>query len=320
MITIMKNYNELFELAKDLHSEAKSDKDVKSLELIERLFPQLKETEDEKTLADLKKLVYARADSRDLERFTNFLNRSTPVFTDKEESFCEHILPRIVNNPFEWSPEQRSADLEYLKVFIDNIKGRFSLKKDDANISMKETISNDKVLNTMLEHFKAKTKREWCGLNVSEIIDWLEKQKKSKLYWNPTEEDVALFNKAITTNTTLSGQDRAKLDIIRMKFKHHPYIEQKEQRPAEWSDGERVLLEEIIADIKGLNEYETEEELKQRYGEEIDFLKSLRPNHWKPSEEQMEALWNLMHYAVNLCSWPELEKSIESLYKGLKKL
>ena len=63
---------------------------------------------------------------------------------------------------------------------------------------------------------------------------------EQKYYWNPTEEDVALFNKAITTNNSLTPKDLAKLDIIRMKFKHHPCIEQK---PEEWSEEELTEFE-----------------------------------------------------------------------------
>ena len=64
-------------------------------------------------------------------------------------------------------------------------------------------------------------------------LDWLEEHKH---FWNPTEEDVTLFDKAVTTNTSLTPQDRAKLDIIRMKFKHRPNIEQKEQKPINWTE------------------------------------------------------------------------------------
>ena len=48
-----------------------------------------------------------------------------------------------------------------------------------------------------------------------------EKQKEQKsAEWNPNNEDVILFNKAVTTNPNLTPSERAKLDIIRMKFKH----------------------------------------------------------------------------------------------------
>ena len=48
-------------------------------------------------------------------------------------------------------------------------------------------------------------------------------------YWNPTEREVSLFNKAVTTNKTLTPAERAELDIIRMKFKRCNGIPQDKQ-------------------------------------------------------------------------------------------
>lgn len=62
-------------------------------------------------------------------------------------------------------------------------------------------------------------------------IDFNKKEQKAT-EWNPTNEDVILFNKAITTNAALTPDERAKLDIIRMKFKRRPVIKQEEQKPA----------------------------------------------------------------------------------------
>ena len=60
---------------------------------------------------------------------------------------------------------------------------------------------------------------------IKKMIVYLERLKEQKTtYWNPTEEDVKLFNKAVITNTRLTPQEKAKLDIIRTKFKHRPYI------------------------------------------------------------------------------------------------
>lgn len=41
---------------------------------------------------------------------------------------------------------------------------------------------------------------------------------------------------------------------------------------------------------------------------------------WKPSKEQIKALWRMMKYGVSLSAWNELEKPIESLYNDLNKL
>ena len=79
------------------------------------------------------------------------------------------------------------------------------------------------------------------GLSSEEQHKWiayLEKQKEQKHYWKPTETDVALFNKAVTTNKALTPTERTQLDIIRSKFGYCRAINcggiaQKEQKPAE---------------------------------------------------------------------------------------
>ena len=85
------------------------------------------------------------------------------------------------------------------------------------------------------------------------------------------------------------------------------YLEkQKEQKSAEWSEEDRKMLNTIISDgSRGV-----ELDAKQ-----VNWLKSLCPQYrWKPSEEQLEALWNTLHpddpYYVDL----------SSLYNDLKKL
>ena len=56
---------------------------------------------------------------------------------------------------------------------------------------------------------------------IKDIIDRTPVVKEQKpAEWNPNNEDVILFNKAVTTNPNLTPSERAKLDIIRMKFKH----------------------------------------------------------------------------------------------------
>ena len=126
------------------------------------------------------------------------------------------------------------------KEAIERIKARFdkwALDDDDMKAiqtlipELRESESEDErvrkalidLVCTVGEYYLPKLEAR------NKMLDYLEKQKEQKPCWNPTEEDVALFNKAITTNASLSPQERAKLDIIRMKFKHRPVIEQKEQ-------------------------------------------------------------------------------------------
>lgn len=113
-------------------------------------------------------------------------------------------------------------------------------------------------------------------------------QGKKQFYWKPTEEDIRLFNKAVTTNTSLSPQERAKLDVVRMKFKHCPYIKQK----SEWSEDDEKTLDCIInvLDRLGFEEYckssrDQDVEEKRFYYKEIQVLKKLKSLCLQPKQE-----------------------------------
>ena len=82
---------------------------------------------------------------------------------------------------------------------------------------------------------------------ANKALAYLEKQKEQKHYWKPTETDVVLFNKAVTTNKALTPAERAQLDIIRSKFGcccavNCSGIVQKEQKPTQ----EKLSYEELV--------------------------------------------------------------------------
>ena len=92
--------------------------------------------------------------------------------------------------------------------------------------------NNEYMLNTVLSNYHLhaevlKKQGDTEGYKLEKSIeDWLRNVveplilKEQRPFWNPSNEDVVLFNNAITTNTNLTPSERAKLDIIRMKFKH----------------------------------------------------------------------------------------------------
>ena len=93
------------------------------------------------------------------------------------------------------------------------------------------------------------------------------------------------------------------------------YLEkQKKQKPAEWSEEDEKMLHHIIIDIESLKE---QDYCKPLCDEEINWLKHLSPqSHWKPSEEQMEALSD----AWLACDDKEKCELLSSLYDELKNL
>ena len=98
------------------------------------------------------------------------------------------------------------------------------------------------------------------------------------------------------------------------------------QKPAEWSEEDEKMRQRIIRHI----ESEYQDWCKDKYGnseiisdgkescrERIAWLKSLRPQpHWKPSDEQMDALKDVAYGTYQNGDGPALR----SLYEQLKKL
>ena len=84
------------------------------------------------------------------------------------------------------------------------------------------------------------------------------------------------------------------------------YLEkQKDQKPAEWSEEDEYRRQQVIDALE-----------RNGYNVLTDWLKSLRPQpHWKPSEEQMEAVLT----AQSVGSYGH-RKALAELYNDLKKV
>ena len=105
----------------------------------------------------------------------------------------------------------------------------------------------------------------WDALEDREFF---KKKEQKPVAWNPTNDDVDLLNKAVTTNTTLTPSERAKLDIIRMKFKH---CNRNIIKPVEWIEEDEKKLRLVIDCI-----YKFYPDPGMKYGLK-NWLKSLRP-------------------------------------------
>ena len=94
-----------------------------------------------------------------------------------------------------------------------------------------------------------------------------------------------------------------------------------EIKPTEWSEEDEKMLNTTIGTLKMEQECwkKTGTCLNSDIQKCIDWLKSLRPQpHWKPSEEQMEALNEASAIWMNVRM--DNSKLLESLYNDLKKL
>ena len=165
------------------------------------------------------------------------------------------------------------------------------------------------------------------GCPVQKALSWLEKQKDN------TEKEYVFRPLAGTDITTAAKHaiERAKDgDHLVLAFngmytpdskydstkglvdKYNTYL--KEQNPAEWSEEDKNFIKELCDLFASIakNNY-----VGRYYAPDlVSKLQSLRPQpHWKPSEEQMEAL-----LLVSGVVAPKHRETLKSLYSDLKKL
>ena len=179
---------------------------------------------------------------------------------------------------------------------------------------------DEKVRKKLIGIFTNQSLCDVYNLKSEDVLAYLEKQKEQKpAEWS--EEDWKLLDEVrehiidfigdkpdLTPNKIYEGF----LDLIdRLKFA-------KPKPKQEWSEEDEKMLNGIIG--RGCSQIPfTEPGLR---GEQIDWLKNklkyLRPQpHWKPSEEQMKALYETWY----ICSVDAKNRDIlESLYEQLKKL
>ena len=96
-------------------------------------------------------------------------------------------------------------------------------------------------------------------------------------------------------------------------------LEYMKPNKQEWSEEDEKMIERLITRLNWIT-YNTRTDGTSpniTFLEEIDWLKSLRPQpHWKPSEEQMEAL----RKSIEKMTLPCGNKALETLYEDLRKL
>ena len=149
------------------------------------------------------------------------------------------------------------------------------------------------------------------GVEISEIVAWLEKQGDYNRLVKEIKERKELISKEKKKATSsvdrlsLGGRIAALEELLAFtKGK------QSEQKPV-WSKEDEKMLGKCIDAASGYYSPEDKEQMKE-------WLKSLKPqNHWKPTDEQMEDFKLAM---VFLEDYGYTTGNIKSLYEQLKKL
>ena len=122
---------------------------------------------------------------------------------------------------------------------------------------------------------------------------WLEKQKEH----TPSTEKIELNSLAF------------------LEQLGYTCIPPKEQKPAEWSEEDEIGLNDALDCVEKARKVAKDENDMGNCWYAEKWLKSLRP-HWKPSEEQMEALDKALDYLPE----GDMYDLVSDLYYNLKKL
>ena len=141
------------------------------------------------------------------------------------------------------------------------------------------------------------------------------------------QSDNIVMDNAICIPTDATPASQAQRDLLFAKMKEAGWewdgekkeLRKIEQEPTKWSEEDEKMLERVIdsmqyylADAISNESKEVEKLVK----EEIDWLKSLKPNHWKPSNLEIESL----NIAIGNQICQDIRKNLEQLLDDLKKL
>lgn len=188
-----------------------------------------------------------------------------------------------------------------------NVQSNTSLYKqyDDAIAWLEKQKEEEGMITVSKEAWDENAKDSFeRGIKVGMIRQQKEQKSEEKHYWNPTEEDVKFFNKAVKTNMQLTPSERAKLDIICSKFKHCSGVLQ-EQKPVEKPDLVAELKHHLATTPKEQLEKEWKElEHWNNIGPTVQEFLYGKPVEWSEEDEKYldDAYCWLCEYAGSLIS------------------
>lgn len=243
--------------------------DEREIEAIQTLIPELEENEDEKiimTINNILPFIHDEAYTNNgttkkdvlnwLEKQKEYVADNRKASTSYDDRIRKAIIKSIEEDSSVYEQEvSKKQMIAYLEKQKDTDKAIEAVDRIDKYIDEHLANAHDmKDSNPDKKYYRGWDDALGKMAGILQDVYSNEKQKEQKHYWKPTETDVALFNKAVTTNNTLTPAERANLDIIRSKFSccraiNCSGIMQKEQKPTECADDVVEEAEEYTSKV-----------------------------------------------------------------------
>ena len=256
---------------------------------------------DDKTLKDIISGIWFYVGKEALKYSDKQLNveqKSVEIAPNQFDGITYGMQGYSTDKPAEWSKEDSRKIGTVSAIIYDYAFLKDAL--DENNDLTGEYAELDNWLKSLPERFNFQSKQEWSEEDEGELqnaIDCLE----------------YLGNRGVYASE--SGYDAAKNAVKFLKLLTERFNLQSNQ---EWSEED----DQLIGFIFGLlNDFVWRKDWAMSKEECLKRLKSLRPHpHWKPSEEQMNSLQEVINILTNLRRNTGDRYNLESLYKQLENL
>lgn len=304
-----KKYEDALERAKDLHDNHALGMPF-IYETCEQIFPELKESEDEKirkeiinfinkTISFGVKNIDEEFSSKNCHDWIAWLEKQGKNEEIDEASYRTGIK-RVLDNPesygLEKQGEQKPIDLNTISIQkLVNVYRNTNEYDEDGNLK-------GKPVNCMIRAYEQ---------GIMDILKTI-KQKYVEPAWSAEDTEMMQYViDSIDTNISYSNFTNIRIWMHSLKDRIQP--------KQEWSEEDEacanLILRELEQDKKDSLDYSRHfARLINRF---TTRFKSLKPqNTWKPSDEQLEALDS----ATENCAYSEYQDCLRKLIVELKKL
>lgn len=298
-----KRYDEALERARQINDEHRAQ----CADVMVKVFPELAESEDEKirkALISFLKSPFVNENITD-EKVTPWIawlekqGQDGKVWfyrddyvRDKKQAYQDGI-DNVLNNPQKYGLENQGE-----QKTIDEIAKEVCKNKASAAAFLKSAgIINEK----------------------GELAEQYRQSEQKPIEWS--KEDEKLYQSAlwhIKNSCGNQGKTSGEYEVYHFVKSLKDRIQP--QPKTEWSEKDEAHIKSIISTIEcSKAQFPNSIAVVEAYNSDLDWLKSLKPqNRWKPSEEQMKALYDSI--PGNVMEISEREMLLNELYKDLKKL